>query len=281
MVMGVDDFLEAVAAEAAAAIAEAVAKQIVTTVLGFLSSKDDIAQAIAQIEAYIGKQFDDFRNDNLIVNTFAAKDALQEYQNNPGNPVYLNNALGPLDLARQWLEQQIVHDGEDFLRQRYVEVVSYALTDYAVWYARAALDAGDIQNLRASINRTIDYLSRSERQIQLMESVFVSGITDTVDQDEADMDNKNPIAWYHSSFRVNCRLNPDGTINPAGGYNWDAGPSRADVHYAAVAHRNDILTQYALGEKDRQARIYGPIQQIIDSMRNGPLNAIIKLLGQE
>jgi hypothetical protein len=75
MVMGVDDLLMAAASAAAEGAAEGVAKGLVKAVLGFLITQDDLAAAIARIEAYIGKQFDDFRNDDLTVKTFAVDTA--------------------------------------------------------------------------------------------------------------------------------------------------------------------------------------------------------------
>jgi len=265
MPMGVDDLLAACADAAAAAAGKAVGEGLVNGVLSALATKNDLAKAIAEVEDFIGKQFDDFRDDELTVNTFLAILSLRQYKNNRGNKKYLDNAVPALGLAQGWLDREIGHLGEDVLRQRYVEVVNFVTADVAVWYNRARNDSHDKQNFVDSANRLIDYLSRANKQILKWEQVTCTGITDTVDYPTYDPDtppSSHPPIWYHSSFKVICSALPNG------GYYFDAGPDREPkrTRRGAEDQRAQILVAYANDEKRRKDVIYDPSANLMDKM---------------
>jgi hypothetical protein len=256
--VGIDDLLVAAAEAAGKAVAADIAKDFVSAVLNFLATKDDIAAAVKQLEDYIGEQFDELRMDDFVTEVFSATAALQEYQNDPTDESYLDQSTDHLNQAQAWLENQLGHDGMDFLRLQFVEVVKYVTTDIAAWYSKALL--GDWKNFQSSVARANNYLGNAINQIRNMEKVTVSDINQTVDYPMRDPGDPPGITWYHASFNWS---------SGAYGQQWfDGGPGRsaADALAKATTKRNAVLSQYQSDENFRQSTIYAPIQNFLKSI---------------
>ncbi len=267
MVAGVDDFLYAVALAATKEAAQEIGKDLVDTLFSFLPTKVDLQAAVAQLEAFIGQEFADFINDNLVVSTYKAQEHLSDFRKDRiVRELYA--ATDALDEAGGWIGVQVENDANN-LRLRYAEIARYCGANIAAWYNRALINHSDSENLRRRIKEVKALLTNCVNEIKHAECVEVSPLIAHEQYVGGGGDQEGPghggppqkITYY--TFDVNCIA--------TGNYHYNQEPIDAEqsdnTRRAAADHARDaVIARYNAGEAQRDKLIYRPVAAFLDAI---------------
>jgi hypothetical protein len=277
MAIVIDDLIVSMAVAAAGGFGEGLARGMLAGITGGdLATKEDLRRAVKQIEEFVANEFEHFEDHEMVLNVDTAILNMKQYRDS-GDPQWLNTISTQelLNRAAVDIRNTITTRGEDYLRMQFVPVIRFIGANIAFW-STALFDLG-AQSARPAllnaIKEGLDYLVRSRKQIETMETEAVSPMK------TASLQVPNPdhgprifvgpplLIVTRAFYLLTKRGYPQGQRERSSEWS-DASEQEASQKFEPE-RRKDVLRVDRQNQL-RETNIYDPLDKLVASLKSLP-----------
>lgn len=272
--IGVDDFLLALATAAGKELGAEIAKSLVHTTTHNLATKADIAKAVSQIENFVHQELQAIEAKSIIVDVDTVVRTLSQYEKS-GQVADLLEQETQLLLNRVASEiQQAIHSDQNYLWREFVAVTRFVAVSSAFWSIKVfhLQRPNEIINLADVLLEGVGLLDQALQRIHVLEDEQISplNVSEEIERERVDGGRVIYIICHRASYRLVRGRYPGGVIiaetdwlcatmqdTTSGEVERKLRP-QYDAHVARIKSESD----------SRQQMIYSPLANAISALRD-------------